>query len=57
MGLEWELPAGGMLMAGPNRLYYSQITQRMREVVAAATLDACVAGFHAERAEGDILPI
>ena len=44
-------------MAGPDPHYDAQITQRMREVVAAGALDAWVAGFHAERAEGDILPI
>ncbi|SEH61750.1 tRNA guanosine(34) transglycosylase Tgt [Paracoccus alkenifer] len=47
----------GMLLTWHNLHYYQQIMQQMREAIAAGTLDAWVAGFHAMRAQGDIAPL
>ena len=47
----------GMLLTWHNLHYYQQIMQEMRDAIAAGTLDAWVADFHALRAGGDIAPL
>lgn len=47
----------GMLLTWHNLHYYQQIMAGMRAAIAAGTLDAWVADFHAVRAEGDIEPV
>ena len=44
----------GMLLTWHNLHYYQELMQGLRTAIAAGTLDAFVADFHAERAEGDI---
>jgi queuine tRNA-ribosyltransferase len=43
-----------MLLTWHNLHYYQELMQGLRDAIAAARLDAFVAGFHALRAEGDI---
>ena len=47
----------GMLLTWHNLHYYQEIMQGMRDAIAGGTLDAWVATFHAQRAEGDIPPL
>ena len=44
----------GMLLTWHNLHYYQELMQGLRAAIAAGTLDAFVADFHAQRAEGDI---
>ena len=44
----------GMLLTWHNLHYYQQIMGEMRAAIDTGSLDAWVARFHAERAEGDI---
>ncbi len=46
-----------MLMTWHNLHYFQQLMQGLREAIAAGSLAAFVAAFHALRAEGDIEPI
>ena len=46
-----------MLLTWHNLHYYQEIMQGMRDAIAGGTLDAWVATFHAQRAEGDIPPL
>jgi queuine tRNA-ribosyltransferase len=45
-----------MLMTWHNLHYYQELMQGLRDAIAAGTLDAFVAAFHAGRAEGDLPP-
>lgn len=47
----------GMLLTWHNLHYYQQIMGEMRAAIDTGSLDAWVARFHAERAEGDIPPL
>ncbi|MFN3613670.1 MAG: tRNA guanosine(34) transglycosylase Tgt [Rubrimonas sp.] len=46
-----------MLMTWHNLHYYQELMQGVRDAIAAGTLDAHVAAFHAVRAEGDLPPL
>lgn len=46
-----------MLLTWHNLHYYQELMQGLREAIAAGRLADFVARFHAERAEGDILPL
>ena len=46
-----------MLMTWHNLHYYQELMQGLRDAIAAGTLAAFVAGFHARRAQGDIEPL
>ena len=46
-----------MLLTWHNLHYYQELMQGLRDAVAAGTLDAFVAEFHATRAIGDIEPL
>jgi queuine tRNA-ribosyltransferase len=45
---------GSMLLTWHNLHYYQVLMAGLRGAIAAGALDAFVAGFHAQRAEGDI---
>ena len=47
----------GMLLTWHNLHYYQDLMQGMREAIAAGTFAAFEAGFHAQRAAGDIEPL
>lgn len=47
----------GMLLTWHNLHYYQELMQGLRDAIAAGRLDAFVADFHAQRAEGDIAPV
>ncbi|MBZ4021616.1 tRNA guanosine(34) transglycosylase Tgt [Rhodobacter sp. TJ_12] len=47
----------GMLLTWHNLHYYQELMQGLRDAIAAGTLSAFVADFHAKRAEGDIDPL
>ena len=47
----------GMLLTWHNLHYYQQIMGEMRAAIDTGSLEAWVARFHAERAEGDIPPL
>lgn len=47
----------GMLLTWHNLHYYQQLMAGLREAIAAGRLDAFVARFHADRAQGDIEPL
>ncbi|MDP2081641.1 MAG: tRNA guanosine(34) transglycosylase Tgt [Pseudotabrizicola sp.] len=47
----------GMLLTWHNLHYYQELMQGLRDAIAAGRLSAFVAGFHAERAQGDIDPL
>ncbi|PTV94783.1 tRNA-guanine transglycosylase [Rhodobacter aestuarii] len=47
----------GMLLTWHNLHYYQELMQGLRDAIAAGTLSAFVAQFHAQRAEGDIDPL
>lgn len=47
----------GMLLTWHNLHYYQQLMAGLRDAIAAGRLDAFVAGFHADRAQGDIEPL
>ncbi len=46
-----------MLMTWHNLHYYQVLMSEMREAISAGQFDAWEAGFHAERAQGDIEPL
>jgi queuine tRNA-ribosyltransferase len=46
-----------MLLTWHNLHYYQELMQGLRDAIAAGTLDAFVAEFHATRAVGDIEPL
>jgi queuine tRNA-ribosyltransferase len=46
-----------MLMTWHNLHYYQELMQGLREAIAAGRLEAFVADFHAQRAQGDIAPL
>jgi queuine tRNA-ribosyltransferase len=46
-----------MLMTWHNLHYYQELMQGLRDAIAAGTLAAFVADFHAQRAMGDIDPL
>ncbi len=46
-----------MLLTWHNLHYFQELMQGLRDAIAAGRLDAFVADFHAQRAEGDIEPI
>lgn len=46
-----------MLMTWHNLHYFQELMQGLRDAIAAGRLAAFVAGFHAQRAEGDIEPL
>ena len=46
-----------MLLTWHNLHYFQELMQGLRDAIAAGQLAAFVAGFHAQRAEGDIEPI
>jgi queuine tRNA-ribosyltransferase len=46
-----------MLMTWHNLHYYQVLMSEMREAISAGRFDAWEAGFHAERAQGDIEPL
>ena len=48
---------GSMLLTWHNLRYYQDLMAGMREAIAAGTLAAFVADFHAGRAQGDIEPL
>ena len=43
-----------MLLSWHNLHYYQELMQGLRDAIAAGRLDAFVAAFHAQRAEGDL---
>ncbi len=47
----------GMLLTWHNLHYYQQLMAGLRDAIAAGRLDAFVARFHADRAQGDIEPL
>ncbi|WP_111559012.1 tRNA guanosine(34) transglycosylase Tgt [Paracoccus sediminilitoris] len=47
----------GMLLTWHNLHYYQRLMGGLRDAIAAGTLDAFVARFHADRAQGDIEPL
>ena len=47
----------GMLLTWHNLHYFQDITQGMRDAIAAGKFEAWEADFHAGRAQGDIVPI
>ncbi|MEX1662690.1 tRNA guanosine(34) transglycosylase Tgt [Thioclava sp. 15-R06ZXC-3] len=47
----------GMLLTWHNLHYYQELMQGLRDAIAAGTLAAFVADFHAQRAAGDIDPL
>ena len=47
----------GMLLTWHNLHYYQELMSGLRSAIADARLDAFVADFHAQRAEGDIPPL
>ncbi|WP_304619701.1 tRNA guanosine(34) transglycosylase Tgt [Paracoccus sediminilitoris] len=47
----------GMLLTWHNLHYYQQLMAGLRDAIAAGRLDAFVAQFHADRAQGDIEPL
>ena len=47
----------GMLLTWHNLHYYQDLMAGLRDAIAGGRLDAFVAGFHAQRAEGDIPPL
>jgi len=48
---------GSMLLTWHNLHYYQQLMQGLRDAIAAESLDAFVAHFHDQRAQGDIEPL
>ncbi len=46
-----------MLMTWHNLHYYQELMQGMRDAIEAGSLDGFAAAFHAQRAEGDIVPL
>lgn len=46
-----------MLMTWHNLHYYQELMQGLRDAIAAGSLAAFVADFHAQRAAGDIDPL
>jgi queuine tRNA-ribosyltransferase len=48
---------GSMLLTWHNLHYYQLLMQGLREAIAAGGLAGFVAGFHAQRAEGDVEPV
>ncbi len=46
-----------MLLTWHNLQYYQTLMAGLRTAIAAGTLGAFVAQFHARRAEGDIAPL
>ncbi len=48
---------GSMLLTWHNLRYYQRLMQGLRASIAGGVLDSFVAGFHAQRALGDIDPI
>ena len=48
---------GSMLLTWHNLHYYQELMQGLRDAIAGTRLDTYVAGFHAQRAEGDIEPV
>ncbi|TVP71560.1 MAG: tRNA guanosine(34) transglycosylase Tgt [Rhodobacteraceae bacterium] len=48
---------GSMLLTWHNLRYYQRLMQGLRDAIAAGTLSAFVAEFHAQRAQGDIAPL
>ncbi len=46
-----------MLMTWHNLHYYQELMQGLRDAIAGGRLGAFVAGFHAQRAQGDIEPL
>ena len=48
---------GSMLLTWHNLTYYQRLMQGLREAISAGGLDQFVARFHADRAQGDIVPI
>ena len=44
----------GMLLTWHNLHYYQELMQGLRDAIAAGTLDAFVAAFHARRQQGDL---
>ncbi len=46
-----------MLLTWHNLHYYQQLMQGLRDAIASGRLADFVAGFHAERAKGDIVPL
>lgn len=47
----------GMLLTWHNLHYYQELMQGLRDAIAEGRLNAFVADFHAQRAEGDIEPL
>jgi queuine tRNA-ribosyltransferase len=47
----------GMLLTWHNLHYYQDLMAQMRQAIADGTFDAFEAEFHAQRADGDIVPI
>ncbi|WP_108503550.1 tRNA guanosine(34) transglycosylase Tgt [Paracoccus indicus] len=47
----------GMLLTWHNLHYYQQLMAGLRDAISSGTLDAFVAKFHADRAQGDIEPL
>lgn len=47
----------GMLLTWHNLHYFQEIMQGMRDAIATGTFATWEAGFHAERAQGDIAPL
>ncbi|HHX91274.1 MAG TPA: tRNA guanosine(34) transglycosylase Tgt [Paracoccus sp.] len=48
---------GSMLLTWHNLQYYQDLMSGLRDAIAEGRLAAFVAGFHAQRAEGDIEPL
>jgi len=48
---------GSMLLTWHNLHYYQELMQGLRDAISGTRLDSFVAGFHAQRAEGDIEPV
>ncbi|HSF95629.1 MAG TPA: tRNA guanosine(34) transglycosylase Tgt [Thermohalobaculum sp.] len=46
-----------MLLTWHNLHYYQELMAGLREAIGAGRLEAHVAGFHAQRAEGDLEPV
>ena len=48
---------GSMLLTWHNLRYYQRLMQGLRDAIASGALDSFVAGFHAQRQQGDIEPV
>jgi queuine tRNA-ribosyltransferase len=48
---------GSMLLTWHNLHYYQVLMQGLRDAIAGGSLAAFVAGFHAQRAAGDVEPV